>query len=118
MQLRLLFLAALAACDAAPSGPDFSGVAFDFSQPGDAADLAIANVYCLQTCQAPAACCITPTVGGGFEAMCANSCPDGGVFTQCTGPEDCSGQTPNCCFSLNLTGDMDASNMQSGGGAM
>jgi hypothetical protein len=119
MQLRLLLVAVLvAACDDAPSGPDFSGVVVDLSHAGDAADLQIANVYCAQTCQAPEACCITETAGGGAQAMCATSCPDGGVFTQCTGPSDCSAQTPNCCFTLNLTGDMDASIMSSGGGAM
>jgi hypothetical protein len=115
--LVLLVAVTLGACDDVPSGPDFSGVLIDLSS-GDATDLAIGNLFCTQTCQAPAACCITPTAGGGWEAMCANSCPDGGVFTQCTGPSDCSTQTPDCCFTVNLSGDMDASIMSTGGGAM
>ena len=119
MHVRLLAVLALAACADAPSGPDFSGVVFnDLSQPADAFDMEIANVFCEQTCQAPAACCLTPAAGGGWQAMCATSCPDGGVFTQCTGPSDCNVQQPNCCFTVNLTGDMDASIMSSGGGAM
>jgi hypothetical protein len=119
MQLRLLACAlALAACDSGTSGPDFSGVVVDLSSFGDAGDLAIANVYCAQSCQAPEACCIAPTATGGWQAMCAQSCPDGGVFTQCTGPSDCSSQAPNCCFSLALEGNLDASIMSAGGGAM
>jgi hypothetical protein len=116
MPVRLLLL--LIACDMAPTGPDFSGVFFDLSQPGDAAvDLEIANVFCAQSCQSPQACCITPTAEG-YQAMCAASCPDGGVFTQCTGPSDCSANAANCCFTLNLGGDQDASIMANGGGAM
>jgi hypothetical protein len=114
----LLFALSTAGCAEAPSGPDFSGVVSDFAQTDATTDLAIASVYCQQTCQAPAACCLTQNAGGGWEAMCANSCPDGGVFTQCTGPSDCNPQLPNCCITVNLAGDMDASIMSSGGGAM
>jgi hypothetical protein len=106
---------ALAACDDNNmSGLDFSGVVLSDMKLGDAMDLAIANVYCKQTCMAPQACCIV-----GDSAMCvtASQCPDGGVFTACTGPSDCSGGTPNCCVTINLTGDMDAGISASGGGA-
>jgi hypothetical protein len=110
----LLVLFTIAACDDGPSGPDFSGVVLgDMSHK----DLEQSSIFCSQTCQAPAACCITPTTSGGWQATCANSCPDGGVFTQCTGPSDCSPQAPDCCVTINLTGDMDASIMSSGGAA-
>jgi hypothetical protein len=114
-----LFLLCLVGCDDSPTGPDFSGAYFDLSQSGDASDLAISNVFCAQTCQSPAACCIVPPdiFGGGGTAMCATSCPDGGFFTQCTGPSECPAETPSCCFSVNLAGDMDGSIMSSGGGA-
>ena len=118
--MRWLFLLCLVGCDDTPAGPDFSGVVVDLSQSGDASDLAIGNVFCAQTCQAPAFCCITPAdiFGGGGSAMCATSCPDGGFFTQCTGPDNCPAENPSCCFSVNLSGDMDASIMSTGGGAM
>jgi len=124
VQLRhaLIIVAALGACDSGPSGPDFSGVVGEDLSHTDVAnvDLAITNLYCMQTCQAPQACCITPPdiFGQGGGAVCADSCPDGGFFTQCTGPSDCTTQTPNCCVTINLSGDMDASIMSSGGGAM
>ena len=116
--MRWLFLLCLVGCDDSPTGPDFSGVVVDLSAAGDASDLAIGNLFCAQTCQAPAACCITQDTFGNYQAMCANSCPDGGVFTQCTGPSDCTSQQPSCCFTVNLTGDMDASITATGGGAM
>ncbi len=114
--LAIAFAAATLGCSEGPSGPDFSGVGFDLSHGDASLDLSIADVYCAQTCVKPAACCITPTLEGGWEAMCADSCPDGGVFTQCTGPGDCSVPTADCCVSINLSGD-DASIMSSGGGA-
>jgi hypothetical protein len=118
VQLRLLVLVLALGCDDTPGGPDFSGVGFDFSQGGDLYDMEIANVFCTQTCQSPQACCLTQDPFGNWQAMCATSCPDGGVFTQCTGPSDCTQQTPDCCFTVALSGDMDGSIMSSGGGAM
>jgi hypothetical protein len=65
-----------------------------------------AGIQCGQmSCGAGQVCCLVPTGGTMFSAMCADKAAcntDAGAALQCDGPEDCSSATPTCCIDLQL----------------
>jgi hypothetical protein len=85
--------------------PDFAvpDAGIDFGQRGTMDDFAVANAYCQPTCSGVNnVCCVVPTASGSSASCVApGGCPDGGVFTSCTKPTDCSGTTPICCETVS-----------------